>query len=162
MLKGKQVLTSTEASGFAIHAKAENEDKAHILSSLSKWVDTKEVKLDSIDQVDSLLYDVERELANQYLNEYEMIIQFQLIIVQLANTLRQQKQKWLMKFITEKTAELFVMGIHIDVPKGGSLDQRFSVIIEQLQTLPPQQQTMFNLLRDQYNKELREKELVDM
>ena len=43
-----------------------------------------------------------------------------------------------MKLILEKSAELYLMGIHIDVPKAGSLDQRFSVIIEQLQQLPPQ------------------------
>lgn len=79
-----------------------------------------------------------------------MIIQFQLIILQLANTLKKQKQKWLMKFIKDKSVELFTMGIYIDVPTGGSLDQRFSVIIDQIQSLPPQQQTMFNLLQEQY------------
>jgi hypothetical protein len=87
-------------------------------------------------------------VRTQYVNEYEMIIQFQLIIVQLASTLRTSKQKWIMKFITEKGPELLVLGIHIEIPKGGSLDQRFSVIIEQLQTLSPQCQTMFNLLKE--------------
>ena len=51
------------------------------------------------------------------------------------------------------------MGVYIDVPSGGSLDQRFATIIDQIQTLPPQQQTMFNLLQDQYTQELRQKEL---
>lgn len=42
-----------------------------------------------------------------------------------------------MKFIKDKGAELYVMGINIDVPRGGSLDQRFSVIIDEIQNLPP-------------------------
>ena len=74
----------------------------------------------------------------------------------------QQKQKWLLKYISDKRSELLVMGIAIEVPKGGSMDQRFSIVIEQIQNMEPKQQTLFNLLKDEYNQALRQKELDDM
>lgn len=105
------------------------DESAHILASLKSWVDLSECDLDNIYSCLGLLYEVDQECRAAYNTEYEMIIQFQLIIEQLANTLKLQRQKWLMKFIAEKRAELYVMGIALEVPKGGSLDQRFSAIV---------------------------------
>jgi hypothetical protein len=80
-----------------------------------------------------MMYEVDRQCRAAFLVELETIIQLQLIITQLAFTQKNQQQKWLMKFIGEKKIELYVMSIHIDVPKSGTINDRFSAIVEQIQ-----------------------------
>lgn len=67
-----------------------------------------------------------------YLAEYETVVQFQLIILQLAKTLADQEKKYIFKFIAEKRAVLYLVGINIDITASGSLDERFAAVMSEL------------------------------
>lgn len=95
-------------------------------------------------------YETDLDLKDAYEQELELVIQFQLTIVQLANNLRKQERKYLFKFLEERKSELFVMGISIDNPSKGNIKQRYSKVIIQLQRLSNDQQTIFNALRDKF------------
>ena len=85
--------------------------------------------------------------------EYETIVQFQLIILQLAKTLQDQEKKYIFKFISEKRAMLFLVGININVQTQGKLTDRFSTVMAELDKLTPDKRALFNALKARFIEE---------
>ena len=82
---------------------------------LEEWVDYEDVNLDDTSECLSYLYYLNEDLRDAYMAEYETIVQFQLIILQLAKTLQDQEKKYIFKFISEKRAMLYLVGINVNV-----------------------------------------------
>lgn len=80
------------------------------------------------------------------------------MIISQANQLQAFERKYLFKFIKEKKAELFCLGIQISVPDEGSEAVRYARVITMIQKLKADQQTMFNNLREHYIEEERKRE----
>lgn len=93
--------------------------------------------------------------------EYETIVQFQLIILQLAKTLQDQEKKYIFKFISEKRAMLFLVGININVQTQGKLTDRFSTVMAELDKLTPDKRALFNALKARFIEEQRELEMKE-
>jgi len=85
--------------------------------------------VDDISDMLTLLYETDIDMRNAYMNELELIIQFQLVIVQLAGQLKRSEFKYLFNFIKEKQVDLFVFGIHVHVPVGTDIDQNYAEVI---------------------------------
>jgi len=62
--------------------------------------------------------------------------------------LAQQEQKYLFRFIKERKAELYVLGITINIPQAGGMEERYSSVLQQINKLAPNKHTVFKQLRD--------------
>lgn len=130
-MQGKSLVSAPETQEFAFdrtEIEACNDQKYYFRNKLDDWVDD-EFNLDNIEDVNKLIYETDKDLRTAYDNEYEFIIQFQLIIQLLAKNLRVQEQNYLFKFIREKKAEMFVMGIAIEIPSVGTIARKFASVI---------------------------------
>lgn len=92
----------------------------YLRSKVESWVDDEEVDLDSWEDCQKFLYDVDQELRKAYMAELETIIQFQLIILQNAKALAVEEQCYLFQFIKAKRAELFLVGINFELSQADS------------------------------------------
>ena len=79
-----------------------------------------------------LLYEHDLDMREAYRNEMEMLIQFQLVVLEMAHNLQKADIKYMFRFIKEKKPELFVLGISIHVPEGDDIDRRFGEVLVQL------------------------------
>jgi len=61
------------------------------------------------------MYETDKDLRKAYMAELETIIQFQLIILQNAQGLKEEERKYLFKFIREKRAHLYLVGINFEI-----------------------------------------------
>ena len=68
------------------------------------------------------------------------------------------ERKYLFKFIKDKRAELYALGIQIKIPDEGSQAVRYARVITSIQKLKADQQTMFNNLREHYIEEERKRD----
>lgn len=89
-------------------------------SKVESWVDEDEVDLDSWEDCQKFLYDVDKETRKAYMAELETIIQFQLIILQNAKLLAVEEQCYLFQFIKAKRPELFLVGINFELSQADS------------------------------------------
>ena len=122
------------------------------------WVDEGRVDLTSSVACYAYVFELDKECARVYREELELVIQFQLLIVQAGAILQEQKRKYLLTFLQEKRAALFALGIVIFVPDCGSMALRYARVLTQVAKLPPENQTIFKHLRDQYVEEQRVKD----
>ena len=127
-------------------------------NKLNEWVDPDDVNLDSIPSSLSYLYDIDEDVRDAYMAEYETIVQFQLIILQLAKTLADQEKKYIFKFIAEKRSVLYLIGININISTGGKLADRFAALMSELSKLTPDKRTLFNALKDRFIDDERAQE----
>lgn len=136
-----------------------NNVKDFLYTKLEEFMDLddlEEVENGNLEFLYKFQYETDLDVKDAYEQELELVIQFQLTIVQLAKSLKRQERKYLFKFLEERRAELFVMGISIDNPSKGTVKQRYSKVIIQLQRLKNDQQTIFNALRDKFILQERE------
>jgi len=68
-------------------------------------------------------------MSKAYREELEMVIQFQLLLVLEAEILKEAKKKYLFKFINEKKATLYTLGININIPDIGTMPVRYARVI---------------------------------
>jgi hypothetical protein len=61
------------------------------------------------------MYETDKDLRKAYMAELETIVQFQLIILQNAQGLKEEERKYLFKFIREKRAHLYLVGINFEI-----------------------------------------------
>ena len=61
------------------------------------------------------MYETDKDLRKAYMAELETIVQFQLIILQNAQGLKEEERKYLFKFIREKRAHLYLVGINFEL-----------------------------------------------
>lgn len=92
------------------------------------------------------------------MEELQLVIYFQLMLISQANQLQEFERKYLFKFIKEKKAELFALGIQIQVPEEGSQAVRYAQVITAIKKLKADQQTMFGNLREHFTEEERKRE----
>jgi len=116
----------------ALEGKSLEDIQSHFRDKVADWADLEDVNLDSIPSCLSYLYDIDEDVRSAYLAEYETIVQFQLIILQSAKSLADQEKKYIFKFIAEKRAVLYLVGISIDCQTAGSLDERFAAVMSDL------------------------------
>ncbi len=94
-----------------------------------EWINQSRVDLKSSVSCQSHLYDIEKEMSKAYREELEMVIQFQLLLVLEAEILKEAKKKYLFKFINEKKATLYTLGININIPDIGTMPVRYARVI---------------------------------
>jgi len=106
----------------------------------------------------AFVFELNKECDRVYREELELVVQFQLLIVQAGEILQEQKRKYLLTFLQEKRAALYALGIVIFIPDYGTMALRYARVITQVLRLPPEKQTIFRSLRDQYVEEQRVKD----
>ena len=99
---------------------------------VEKWIDTEIYNVEKEGEMLTLLYETDVDVRAAYMNELELIVQFQLVITQLAAQIKRSKFKYLFNFIREKQVELYVFGIHIGIPMGEDIDQNYAEVVNQL------------------------------
>ena len=128
----------------------------HFKEQCEEWIDYEDVDLDSMGSSLSYLYDIGEDVRDAYMAEYETVVQFQLIILQMAKTVQDQEKKCIFKFIAEKRPVLYLVGININVATAGSLSDRFATVMSELQKLTPDKRALFNALKERYIQDERE------
>ena len=93
--------------------------------------------------------------------ELETIIQFQLIILQNAKALKEEERKYLFKFIREKRAHLYLVGINFELSNNSSAAIRYANTVAEIRKLTPDKQTLFNALKLKFIEEEREKQYAE-
>jgi len=93
------------------------------------WVDEVEVDLHSANSCNGYLYSMEKRLNAVYIEELELIIQFQLMVVQTAANLQAAERKYLFNFIKAKKAQLYALGINISIPPVGESNTKYAQVI---------------------------------
>ena len=73
------------------------------------------------------MHETDLDVRRAYLAELETIIQFQLIILQNAKELKNEERKYLFKFIKEKRAELYMVGINFQVSSHENSEVRYAL-----------------------------------
>ena len=96
-------------------------------------------------------------MRRAYLAELETIIQFQLIILQNARALQNEERKYLFKFIKEKRAHLYLVGINFEVKTSESDTVRYAQTQAEMRKLSPDKLTLFNALKAKFFDEERQK-----
>lgn len=135
----------------------------YFLTKLESWIDEDDYdRLEDLQFLYAFQHETDLDLRESYECELELIIQFQLTIIQLAKNFQRQERKYLFRFLEEKRAELFVMGISIEIPTRGRISERYAKVMVQLQKLPPDQATIFQALRDRFLLQEREREAKEM
>lgn len=165
VMEGKKLLEYPDSKEFEfkraefVQAVENNNVKDFLYCKLEEFMgedELEELENNNMEFLYGFQYETDLDLKDAYESELELVIQFQLTIVQLAKNLRKQERKYLFKFLEERKAELFVMGISIDNPSQGQIKQRYSKVVIQLQRLNNDQQTIFNALRDKFILQERE------
>ena len=116
-----------------------------------EWMDPEECDLNSIQDCLAFVYQLDLEIKEAYMVEYETIIQFQLMILQLAETLREQEMHYMMRFVKEKRAELYLIGIKLETKSvhGKNGDKaRYLQLIDMITSMSTDKQTLFNMLKE--------------
>lgn len=91
--------------------------------------------------------------------ELETIIQFQLIILQNAEALKLEERKYLFKFIREKRAHLYLVGINFQLSETSSPAVRYANALAEINKMSPDKQTLFNALKSKFIEEERQKQI---
>ena len=71
---------------------------------------------------------------------------------------QEQDRKYLFRFINERKAALYALGIIIVIPEQGTMAVRYARVITQIEKLNPEKQTIFNTLRFKFIKQQRKME----
>jgi hypothetical protein len=120
-----------------------------------EWVDEEDVQFSNPISELNYLFDQSTMVKKVYMEELQLVIFFQLMLISQATELQAFERQYLFKFIKEKRAELFALGIQIQIPDEGSQAVRYSRVITEIQKLKADQQTMFNNLREHSVEEQR-------
>lgn len=75
-----------------------------------------------------LSMEMDETVRDAYTDEYEVIVQFLMIAVQNSLAKKQQDRKKFIKFIEAKKYLFYAVGIELQVPSKGSIDQRYKMI----------------------------------
>ncbi len=135
--------------------------KDYFHNKLDEWVDYDLHDLNDPSQTLAYGFEVDRDVKNAFNMELILLVQFELLILIISETQRRQYMNRMFKFVAEKRVELYVLGINVSVPKAGSREHRFQVLVSQLGELSEDERTMFNHLKEQFiadEKVLEEKQ----
>jgi len=104
-----------------------------------EWIDEEDLNYGSYISQLNFSFNLDKEVNKTYLEELQLLVHFQLMIISQANQLQAFERKYLFKFIKEKKAELFCLGIKIRLPSGGSEAVRHARVIAEIQKLKADQ-----------------------
>jgi cell division protein ZapA (FtsZ GTPase activity inhibitor) len=110
----------------------------------------------SIDNEGDLLFCAfvgDKLVHDAYVHEQEQVIQFIMMAVQNSILMDHNKKKEFMKFLHTKQDVLHALGIGIQLPTKGPLDQRWDQIQQQIQELSQEELGVFNQLKALYEAE---------
>ena len=105
------------------------------------------------------MYETDLDVRRAYMAELETIIQFQLIILQNAKALQETEKKYLFKFIKEKRAELYMVGINFELSNADSAAVRYAAALAEIKKMTADKQTLFNALKLKFVEEERQKQI---
>lgn len=124
---------------------------------LEKWADPDEVDLDCWEDCQKFMYLTDQDVKKAYMAELETIIQFQLIILQNAQALAETEKKYLFKFIKEKRAQLYLVGINFEILNSSNPAINYANALAEIRKMTPDKQTLFNALKIKFIDEQRQK-----
>lgn len=85
-------------------------------SDFSQWLNTKAVDMTKPLSQYSYLFELEKEIASTYRLELELIIMFQILVIQYTEIYAEQKKKYLFNFLMERRPVLLALEIIINIP----------------------------------------------
>ena len=156
--RGQSVLRWPEQEEFAevkMEFESANDKGSYLRDRIEQWADPDEVNLDSWEDCQKFMYETDRDVRRAYMAELETIIQFQLIILQNAKALQEEERKYLFKFIKEKRAHLYLVGINFQISESSSAAVRYANALAEIQKMTPDKQTLFNALKVKFVEEER-------
>jgi hypothetical protein len=101
------------------------------------------------------MYETDKDVRHAYMAELETVVQFQLIILQNAMALQEIEKQYLFKFIRDKRAHLYLVGISFEIPVNENANVRYALTLNEIRKLTPDKQTLFNALKDKFIEEER-------
>ena len=110
----------------------------------------------SIDNEGDLLFCAfvgDKLVHDAYVHEQEQVIQFIMMAVQNSILMDHKKKKEFVQFLVSKQDVLHALGIGIQLPTRGPLEQRWDQIQQQIQELSPEELGVFNQLKALYEAE---------
>ena len=132
---------------------------SYLRGRIEEWADEDEVNLDSWEDCLKFMYETDLDVRRAYMAELETIIQFQLIILQNAKALQETEKKYLFKFIKEKRAELYMVGINFELSNADSAAVRYAAALAEIKKMTADKQTLFNALKLKFVEEERQKQI---
>lgn len=79
--------------------------------------------------------------------------------MQNAKSLKEEERCYLFKFIREKRAHLYLVGINFEISTSGSASVRYAKALAEITRLTPDKQTLFNALKAKFVDEMRQKQI---
>ena len=70
-----------------------------------------------------------------------------------------EERKYLFKFIREKRAQLYLVGINFQISESPSAAVRYATALAEIQRMTPDKQTLFNALKIKFVDEERQKQI---
>lgn len=114
-----------------------NDKGSYLRNRIEEWADPDEVDLNSWEDCQKFMYETDKDVRRAYMAELETIIQFQLIILQNAKALQLEERKYLFKFIREKRAQLYLVGINFQISEAPSPAVRYAGALAEIQKMSP-------------------------
>lgn len=78
------------------------------------------------------LNDLDKQVRNKFMKEYEQLVQFTMICVQTMDSIHMANIQASFKFIEENMEILHAMGINIVMPNSGPLKERWQLLQSQV------------------------------
>lgn len=79
--------------------------------------------------------------------------------MQNAKALKEEERKYLFKFIREKRAHLYLVGINFEISASHSAAVRYANALAEITKMTPDKQTLFNALKVKFIDEERQKQI---
>jgi hypothetical protein len=124
-------------------------------AQLAGWLNTSKVDMTQPLSQYSYLFEMEMEMAQVYSHELELIIMFQILIIQYTLIYADQKKKYLFNFLLEKRPTLLALGIQINIPPTKAPNIQYAQVCQQIKELPEDKVALFFELREQFVQEQR-------
>lgn len=84
-----------------------------------------------------------------------------MIILQCAEDLKKIESQYLFRFIAEKRAHLFLIGVNFELTSSESVAVKYNSCLNEIKKLSPDKQLLFNALKEKYVQEERQRRLDD-
>lgn len=97
--------------------------------------------------ISNLVFDLYDEVRDLYRDEMELTVRWLLIASQNARALKNQEKEKYFRFIEEQQNVFHALGIKVIVPVNGSVESRYRELMQQIDSLAPDQRTLFKQVR---------------
>ncbi|CAG9327882.1 unnamed protein product [Blepharisma stoltei] len=166
---------ASRAEDFASYA--ESKDKINHLNHMAQAIRQKTIfevpkkdenkawrsssrELGNLRDIYAEIHQEEKRAKKQYVQEIELMINFQLLILSGAVSSKSNEIMFLNSLFTAKAVELKAFGIQINLGPRGSIFEKYQRAKEQLEKLNPIQRIRFESIKEQYKVELAEERKI--